>query len=86
MILKDSYSSEARKALKKLDSKSHARILRSIGQLLNNPFPTESVRVKGLQPKAFRIRVGGYRVIYQVDPDKGILGIVAIAKRAKVYN
>ena len=86
MILKDSYSSEARKALKKLDSKSHRRILKSISQLQENPFPAQSIRVKGLQPKAFRIRVGGYRVIYRVNHDKRFLGIVTIDKRAKAYN
>ena len=42
-------------------------------------------RVVGTKEKAFRVRVGGYRVLYLVLLDENIVLVVNIDKKAKAY-
>ena len=41
-------------------------------------------RMKGVE--AFRLRVGDYRVIYDVDRAKGVLHLLSVGHRREVYR
>jgi mRNA interferase RelE/StbE len=45
-----------------------------IESLAENPFPAQSGKMKGAE-SSYRLRVGDYRVIYQVDTEKNIITV-----------
>ena len=41
--------------------------------------------VEGYGEKLFRVRVGDYRILYEVDHKNNLIGIVKIEKRERAY-
>lgn len=79
------YSRQAVKFLKSLDKKLVLRILSKIEKLKEEPIQHDSKMVEGYGEKLFRVRVGDYRILYEVDYKKNLIGIVKIDKRARAY-
>ena len=79
------FSSHAEKFLKKSDKQLASRIIERIEKLSQDPFPTDVKRVVNRKEKIFRIRVGDYRIQYQVIYDKHLLFISDIDKRPRAY-
>lgn len=61
--------------LKRVDAK--------IQSLSENPHPHG---VKKLEDNLFRVRVGDYRIIYQVEPARIVIVVVRIRHRREVYR
>ena len=79
------YEKSAEKFLEKLrDKKLQSRILDKIEKLKENPFPKEAKTIE-VYGKAFRVRVGDYRVLYIVDHSINLIIIVEIDKRERIY-
>jgi mRNA interferase RelE/StbE len=74
----------AQKQILKLDKKVIPLIKTAIGDLTNNPRPHGYKKLKG--EEAYRIRVGGYRIIYEIDEDKIVITVVAVAHRKDIYK
>ena len=85
-MLELQFSSQARDFLKKIESSLWARIINRIEKLRSEPFPKDTKRVKGIREKTFRIRVGDYRILYMVYPERNLLFISKVEKRARVYD
>ena len=79
------YSSQSLKFLKKTDKILVRRLLEKIGQLQEEPIIHDTKLIEGYKEKLFRVRVGDYRILYEVDYNHNTLGIVKIDKRSKVY-
>lgn len=79
------YSKQAVKFLKSLDKKLVLRILRKIDKLKDEPIGHDSKTVEGYSEKLFRVRVGDYRILYEVDYKNNLIGIVKIEKRARAF-
>ena len=62
------------------------RISKKLEQLRINPFPSDCKRVEGQTGKIFRVRVGDYRILYEVLHKEVIIQIIKIDKRSKVYD
>ncbi len=78
------YSSGAKKFLKKAEKIVAKRILNKIERIQEIPVIHDS---KSLEDKnLFRVRVGKFRILYEVDYKNKILGIVKIDKRPRVYQ
>lgn len=77
------YSNQAIRFLKKADKILAKRILAKIEKLKDFPILHDSKRIEN--ENLFRIRIGGYRVLYEINHKNNKLGIVKIDKRAKVY-
>jgi mRNA interferase RelE/StbE len=75
----------ASKALRKLDKPVRERMAAAIDALASNPRPPGIKAVIG-QPGAFRIRVGDWRVLYEIEDDQLVVLIVEIAHRSTVYD
>jgi len=58
--------------------------LEKIKKLRTEPVPHNAVSVIG-EEKTFRIRIGDYRVLYEVKWDKNEILIAVIDKRSRVY-
>jgi len=63
------WKSSSEHDLKKIDRQYIARILDAIESLMDNPFPSQSKKLKDSE-SSYRLRIGDYRVIYQVDSKK----------------
>jgi mRNA interferase RelE/StbE len=75
----------ASKALRKLDKPVRERIAAAIDALASNPRPPGIKAIVG-QPGAFRIRVGDWRVLYEIEDDRLVVLVVKIAHRSTVYD
>ena len=78
------FSNQPRKFLNKCDVKLKERILSKIKILRSDPVPHNAVRVIG-EERAFRIRIGDYRVLYEVLWNKNEILIAIINKRPREY-
>lgn len=80
------YSRDALKALLRMPSNT-ARLVRiKVEQLAADPFaPNNNVkRLKGMD--AFRLRVGDWRVVYEIDRRMIVIFVVRIGPRSSVYE
>jgi mRNA interferase RelE/StbE len=79
------WKSSAEKELKAIDRQHIPRILEAVESLTINPFPTQSRKLRDVE-KSYRIRVGDYRVVYQVDVEEGMVTIYHIRHRKDTYR
>ncbi|MBI2574311.1 type II toxin-antitoxin system RelE/ParE family toxin [Candidatus Woesearchaeota archaeon] len=80
------YSNQPLKFLKKEDKAIVDRVLVKIEQMRHNPITPDSKAVEGYREKLFRVRVGKYRILYEVDYEANKIGIVKIDKRSRAYQ
>ena len=71
--------------LKTIDRQYIPRILDAIESLAENPFPFQSKKMKGSE-SSYRLRVGDYRVIYQVDTENKVITIYHVRHRKDAYK
>jgi mRNA interferase RelE/StbE len=72
------------KEISKLPQKELIKILSEIKLLANNPRPFGAIKLSG--DDKFRLRVGNYRILYQIFDEKLIVIIVKVGHRKDVYN
>ena len=75
----------AEKELRAIDRQDISKIIEAVESLAINPFPSQSRKLHDVE-KSYRIRVGNYRVVYQVDRGKGIISIYHIRHRKDIYR
>ena len=74
----------ALKQLKQIDKEVIPKIKEGISMLSTNPRPFGYIKLKGID--AYRIKIGDYRIIYEIEDKILIIKVVAIAHRKDVYN
>ena len=79
------FARSARKELEALNRPLIARVMGRIEALARDPRPRGCRKLVG-QGSLWRIRVGDYRVIYEVDDHKLIVDIVAVRHRSDAYR
>ncbi len=59
-----------------------------VEELRFNPIPSEKFDIKKLKGRenTFRVRLGSYRVIYELQRDKLLILIIKFGKRENVYE
>ena len=75
----------AEKNLVAIPKKERAKIIASIMDLSNNPFPQGCKKLSG-EENTFRIRLGNYRVIYELHGAKLIILVLKIGHRKDIYR
>ena len=78
-------SSPAAKALGTYPKNLQRRIVDRINELGINPRPGEAETLSGNRD-LLRVRVGGFRIVYQFDEAPGLVTIVRIGSRGDVYR
>lgn len=79
------WKSSSERDLRKIDKQHIPRILDAIESLANNPFPSQSKKLKDSE-SGFRLRIGDYRIIYQVDSEKKEIIIYHLRHRKDAYR
>lgn len=79
------FTSAAAKELKKLDPGVRRRILLVIADLERDPRPNGCKKLVG-ESNAWRIRIGDYRVLYEVLDGVLVVTVVRVAHRREVYR
>jgi mRNA interferase RelE/StbE len=79
------FQPSVRKDFRKLSPDNASRILPRIEELAKDPFPSQSIKLKG-SDRLYRVRVGDYRVVYEVDVDTCRILIYHVRHRHEVYR
>jgi len=74
---------KADKALEKIETSIRSRIIEELRELRNHP---ERVGKRLKYSDFWSLRVGDYRVIYEVDRSKNQVVVLFIGHRKKVYD
>lgn len=79
------WKSSAQKELRKLDKTVIPRLIEAVAALANNPYPVGCRKIVGSE-SSYRVRVGNYRIIYQVQNQELIIEIIKVGHRQSIYN
>jgi len=78
-------SRSAERDLGKLSDDVADRVAAAIDRLSQNPRPPGCLLLRDYQPPTWRIRVGAWRVLYQIDDRAGVVTVIGIRHRGKAY-
>jgi mRNA interferase RelE/StbE len=62
-----------------------SRVMSRIESLRENPFPPGFAKLASTE-KMYRVRIGPYRIVYEVDSDAGIATVHYVRHRREVYR
>ncbi len=79
------FKRQVEKDLRKIDQRYRKTILDDIEKLKKNPRPANSRKLSGTE-MTHRLRVGDYRVIYQVDDKNKIITVFYVRHRKDAYK
>lgn len=79
------FSREADRALERLDKPIRQRVRLAIDELASNPRPHGYLKMTGYTNR-FRIRIGDWRVVYEIVDEILVVIVVKVAKRGDVYR
>ena len=86
MIYKIEFSRRAEKELKTLPQQEQKRISDKIDALAEKPRPSGVEKLQGRGKNAYRIRVGMYRVLYEIHDQELVILVIKIGHRREVYR
>jgi mRNA interferase RelE/StbE len=75
----------AKRDLRHLDPVWQRQVAEHLQILLTDPRPAGVTKLRGTENE-WRIRVGDYRVIYEIDDDKHMVTILRIRHRREAYR
>jgi mRNA interferase RelE/StbE len=85
MAYRIEFTNPADREFKKLDAVVKQRISDAVVGLENNPRPPGCAALKGYKD-IYRIRIGKFRVIYEVKDKVLLILVIRVAKREDVYK
>jgi mRNA interferase RelE/StbE len=81
------FTKQASRALGKLDKTTAKRIIQAIESLSYDPYHhSQTKKMKGYEGHFFRLRVGNFRIIYEVIDNRLLIVVVKIGSRGDVYK
>lgn len=85
-MYKIEYAKQVLKSIEKFPKKDKIAILEKIESLATTPRPIGVVSMKGEYAGYHRIRIGNYRVIYNIQDKQLLILVVKIAQRGSAYT
>ena len=79
------FKASADRALKKLPREAQRRIVGEVAMLAHDPRPAGTVKLAG-DDNLWRIRIGNYRVVYEIHDDRLVVLVLRVAHRKDVYR
>lgn len=84
-LYKVEWKKSAKKELKKLDKQVIPRILQAVENLAENPYSSDSKKLVG-SDSIYRIRIGDYRIIYNIESSVLTIEVIKVAHRREIYR
>jgi mRNA interferase RelE/StbE len=78
-------SGGAERDLKRLSPEVAARVSAVIDELPRNARPRVCLLLRDCEPPTWRIRVGDWRVLYEIDDRAGVVTVTGVRHRGKAY-
>lgn len=85
MTFRIEFTKSAAKALKAIPKTDQKRIAKQIERLTQGPPDPAKAKMKGKNP-FYRVRVGDYRIIYEMQNDILLILVLKIGHRKEVYR
>lgn len=85
MAYRIQFTPRAERDFKSLDGSIRGRIKQRIDSLVENPYPQGIKKIEG-EEELYRLRVGDYRILYQVKGKILLVLIVGIGHRRDIYR
>jgi len=79
-------SKDSKKFIEKLAAKQAKQIVIKIKELTLTPYPNDSKKLKGVQTKYYRVDVGEFRIIYEIEKENILIILVGKRNDNEVYN
>lgn len=83
-MFKIDWTEKSLKQLNNLNQNISSRIIKKVNELMENPFSKDIKRLKG--ENAFRLRVGDYRIILDIDVKNKMIYILRLGHRKNIYE
>jgi len=78
-------SPAAQRDIERLAADVAARVIAALYRLRDNPRPLGCRLLRDHKPPTWRVRVGDWRVLYEIDDDAGIVTVTGVRHRSKAY-
>ena len=73
------------KDFRRLPNDAAERVLARVNALVDHPFPPGVVKLSGAE-RLYRIRIGDYRAVYEVDPIRRAIIVHYVRHRRDAYR
>jgi mRNA interferase RelE/StbE len=78
-------SKTAVKAVESLPSAQREKLRHAFSRMRENPFSFPYKKIRG-EPHLYRIRIGNYRVLYEIEEEFRRIMVLKIDRRSKIYK
>lgn len=78
-------SSRARRGIRRISREDQRRVSKAIDGLADEPRPDGVAKMRGFD-RRYRIRIGDYRVIYDIYDDRLLVVVVEAGHRREIYR
>jgi len=78
-------SPSAERDLGRLSREAADRVVAAIERLSQNPRPPGCLLLRDYEPPTWRIRVGDWRILYEIDDEAGLVRIRNVYHRSRAY-
>jgi mRNA interferase RelE/StbE len=79
------FRDDARKSFGQLDRPVQRRVSQVIDRLAENPRPAQATQLVG-DRATWRVRVGDWRILYEIHDDKVVVLILDVRHRSRAYG
>lgn len=79
------FKPSVQKDLRRLPKATLARVLKRLEELGEQPLPRQATKLAGAE-RLYRVRVGEYRIVYEVESNAQRLTIHVVRHRREVYR
>jgi mRNA interferase RelE/StbE len=78
-------TSRARRSIRRLGSQEQRAVASVIDALADEPRPRGTTKMKGYD-RRYRVRIGDYRVVYEIYDDRLIVEVIEAGHRREIYR
>lgn len=78
-------SPSAQRDLRRLSSDVADRVIAALHRLRDNPRPPGCLLLSDSTPPVWRIRVGDWRVLYEISDEAAVVRVTGVRHRSKAY-
>jgi len=78
-------SPAAQRDIARLSAEITERVIAALRRLRENPRPPGCLLLRNYRPLTWRIRLGDWRILYEIDDEAGLVTVTSVRHRGKAY-